>query len=69
MKPAVAPVKAANGGKTTALIETSPQPFMKKGHEAPPFKPEVKLPADASAKQDMAKEKKGKTVATHLADV
>ena len=42
---------------------------MKKGQEAPPFKPEVKLPADASAKQDMAKEKKGKTVATHLADV
>ena len=42
---------------------------MKKGEEAPPFKPEVKLPTDESANMDTVKEKKGKTVAAHLADV
>ena len=42
---------------------------MKKGEEARPFKPEVKLPTDESANMDTVKEKKGKTVAAHLADV
>ena len=42
---------------------------MKKGEEARPFKPEVKLPTDESANLDTAQEKKGKTVAAHLADV
>ena len=67
MKSGLVPVKAANGGKTTALIETSPQPFMKKV-EARPFDTEAKLPSDAGANLDTAEDKKGKTVAAHLAE-
>ena len=56
----VTPVRAANGGKTTALIETSPQPFMKNDEQK---KKEV------SANLDRASEdKQGKTVKKHLAD-